>query len=76
MIEQIRKHLGDKAEHLLDFKDPKISRERLVLPGPDFVGPGGGAVRSNTGSWGISSGYSARQAWGTGYLRSFPWTRD
>ena len=37
MIEQIRKHLGDKAEHLLEFKDPKISRERLVLPGPDFV---------------------------------------
>src|SRR5262245_60731524 len=37
MIEQIRKRLGDKAEDLLEFKDPKISRERLVLPGPDFV---------------------------------------
>jgi fructose-bisphosphate aldolase, class I len=37
MIEQIRKHLGDKAEPLLEFKSPKISRERLVLPGPDFV---------------------------------------
>jgi len=37
MIDQIRKHLGDKAEQLLDFKAPKISRERLILPGPDFV---------------------------------------
>ena len=37
MIEQIRKHLGDKAEQLLDFNAPKISRDRLVLPGPDFV---------------------------------------
>jgi class I fructose-bisphosphate aldolase len=29
--------LGDKAEYLLNFKNPKISRERLHLPGPDVV---------------------------------------
>src|SRR5512135_2883253 len=29
--------LGDKAESLLNFKNPKISRERLHLPGPDSV---------------------------------------
>ena len=29
--------LGDKAESLLNFKNPKISKERLHLPGPDFV---------------------------------------
>ncbi|HVM49995.1 MAG TPA: class I fructose-bisphosphate aldolase [Candidatus Acidoferrum sp.] len=29
--------LGDKAESLLGFKHPKISRERLHLPGPDVV---------------------------------------
>src|SRR3954467_2265699 len=29
--------LGDKAEHLLNFKNPKISAQRLNLPGPDVV---------------------------------------
>jgi len=37
MIEQIRRQLGDKAESLLEFRSPKIARERLVLPGPDFL---------------------------------------
>lgn len=29
--------LGDKAESLLNFNSPKISKERLHLPGPDYV---------------------------------------
>jgi len=29
--------LGDKAEYLLNFKAPKIPKERLHLPGPDCV---------------------------------------
>src|SRR5271169_6505576 len=29
--------LGDKAESLLNFKNPKISKDRLHLPGPDVV---------------------------------------
>jgi fructose-bisphosphate aldolase, class I len=29
--------LGDKADSLLNFKNPKIPRERLHIPGPDFV---------------------------------------
>lgn len=29
--------LGSKADNLLGFSNPKISRERLHLPGPDFV---------------------------------------
>jgi class I fructose-bisphosphate aldolase len=29
--------LGDKAESLLNFKNPKIPKERLHLPGPDVV---------------------------------------
>ncbi len=33
-IEQL---LGAKAESLLGFKNPKISRDRLHLPGPDFI---------------------------------------
>src|SRR3990172_12106629 len=34
---QIEERLGDKAEYLLGFSNPKISRERLQLPGPDSV---------------------------------------
>ena len=29
--------LGDKAESLLNFKNPKIAKERLHIPGPDLV---------------------------------------
>ncbi len=29
--------LGDKADSLLNFKNPKIAKERLHLPGPDFI---------------------------------------
>ena len=33
----IEQQLGDKAEYYLGFKNPKISKDRLHLPGPDFV---------------------------------------
>jgi len=33
----IREHLGNEAEHLLEFNEPKIKKESLHLPGPDFV---------------------------------------
>ena len=29
--------LGDKADYLLGFNNPKISKDRLHVPGPDFV---------------------------------------
>jgi class I fructose-bisphosphate aldolase len=34
---KIETYLGPKAETLLGFKSPKISKERLHLPGPDFI---------------------------------------
>src|SRR6266567_6098147 len=34
----IETYLGAKADSLLGFKSPKIAKERLHLPGPDFVG--------------------------------------
>jgi len=37
MVDAIVKHLGDKADSLLNFKNPKISKDRLHLPGPDWV---------------------------------------
>src|SRR5712692_7623163 len=33
----IQAHLGARAEALLGFNSPKISKERLHLPGPDFI---------------------------------------
>jgi class I fructose-bisphosphate aldolase len=33
----IRKLLGNKADDYLGFSNPKIAKERLHLPGPDFV---------------------------------------
>src|SRR5438105_2537171 len=33
----IQTYLGAKADSLLGFKSPKISKEHLHLPGPDFV---------------------------------------
>src|SRR6202158_2436943 len=33
----IEQYLGAKAESLLGFKSPKISKQQLHLPGPDFV---------------------------------------
>ena len=33
----IEQYLGAKAESLLGFKNPKISKERLHIPGPDFI---------------------------------------
>src|ERR1700741_935732 len=34
---KVETYLGAKAESLLGFKSPKISKERLHLPGPDFI---------------------------------------
>ena len=33
----IQAHLGSKAEALLGFHSPKIAKEHLHLPGPDFI---------------------------------------
>src|ERR1700674_1894464 len=39
--------LGAKAESLLGFKSPKISKDRLHLPGPDFIDRGWSASDRN-----------------------------
>jgi class I fructose-bisphosphate aldolase len=36
-IEAIKKHLGNDADYLLGFNNPKIKKESLYLPGSDFV---------------------------------------
>lgn len=37
MFEQIRQHLGDKADYLLNHQSTTIAKERLHLPSPSFV---------------------------------------
>src|SRR5271154_2854624 len=34
---KVESYLGAKAEFYLGYKTPKIAKERLHLPGPDFV---------------------------------------
>src|SRR6516165_11251571 len=36
-LSTVEQFLGAKAENLLGFKSPKISKEHLHLPGPDFI---------------------------------------
>ena len=36
-VSSVQTYLGSKAEYLLGFNQPKISKDRLHLPGPDFV---------------------------------------
>src|SRR3954466_10567752 len=36
-MSSITQQLGDKADYLLNFKNPKIAKERLHVPGPDVV---------------------------------------
>ncbi|MBI5324462.1 MAG: class I fructose-bisphosphate aldolase [Ignavibacteriae bacterium] len=37
MLEKIKELLGKDASNLLEFNSPKIKKEQLELPGPDFV---------------------------------------
>jgi fructose-bisphosphate aldolase, class I len=37
-VNSIERYLGNAADTLLGFSNPRISKERLHIPGPDFVG--------------------------------------
>ena len=73
MTTDIQSLLGKQAESLLGFNSPKISKERLHLPGPDFVdrifvnSDRNQRVLNNL-SWIYNSGRLA----GTGYLSILP----
>ena len=73
MSNDIQALLGDKAESLLGFDSPKIPRERLHLPGPDYVdrifmqSDRNNRVLGNL-SWMFSNG----RLGGTGYLSILP----
>src|SRR5438309_6396808 len=69
----IEQHLGDKAELLLNFSNPKISKDRLHLPGPDFVDRVISlSDRSNRVLVNLQRIYQHGRLGGTGYLSILP----
>jgi fructose-bisphosphate aldolase, class I len=69
----IQSLLGDKAESLLGFSSPKIPRERLHLPGADFVDRiFSHSDRNNRVLGNLSSIYNHGRLGGTGYLSILP----
>jgi class I fructose-bisphosphate aldolase len=73
MTTDIQSLLGDKAESLLGFNSPKIAKERLHLPGPDFVDRIlMQSDRNNRVLGNLAWMYSHGRLGGTGYLSILP----
>jgi len=73
MATDIQSLLGDKAELLLGFNAPKISKERLHLPGPDFVDRVlMQSDRNNRVLGNLTWMYNHGRLSGTGYLSILP----
>ena len=73
MTTSIQSLLGDKAESLLGFNSPKIPRERLHLPGPDFVDRVFmQSDRNNRALGNLAWMYQHGRLGGTGYLSILP----
>ncbi len=69
----IQSLLGDKAESLLGFDSPKIPRERLHIPGPDFVDRiFMQSDRNNRVLGNLAWMYNNGRLGGTGYLSILP----
>jgi class I fructose-bisphosphate aldolase len=70
---QIAQFLGDKADFLLNFKNPKISKDRLHLPGTDVVDRlYGVSDRNNRVLSNLQRIVSHGRLGGTGYLSILP----
>ena len=73
MLDSIVKHLGDKADHLLGYKTPKIARERIHVPGGDWVdrifAP---SDRNNRVLTNLQRLFGTGRLAGTGYLSILP----
>ncbi|HVU38316.1 MAG TPA: class I fructose-bisphosphate aldolase [Opitutales bacterium] len=72
-IDDITKSLGDKADYLLNHKSKTIAKERLHLPGPDWVDRIFAPTNRNNRvlnnlDWMLNTGRLA----GTGYLSILP----
>ncbi len=73
MDSAIQKALGDKADYYLGFAAPKIGKDRLHLPGPDFVdrifAP---SDRNNRVLANLQRLFQTGRLSGTGYLSILP----
>ena len=70
---RIEEHLGDDADALLGFSDPKISKDRLHLPGADFVDRIFAlSDRSIPVMRSLQQTFDAGRLGGTGYLSILP----
>jgi fructose-bisphosphate aldolase, class I len=70
---QIAQLLGDKADFLLNFNQPKISKEELHVPGPDFVDRIYSiSNRNNRVLVNLQRLFGAGRLGGTGYLSILP----
>ena len=73
MTSDVQSLLADKAEYLLGFDAPKIPRERLSLPGPDFVDRVfAHSDRNNRVLGNLAWMYNHGRLAGTGYLSILP----
>lgn len=65
--------LGDKADYLLNFKNPRIAKERLHLPGPDVVDRlYAVSDRNNRVLGNLQRMFNHGRLGGTGYLSILP----
>ncbi len=72
-MSKVSELLGDKAEYLLGFNTPKISKERLHLPGPDWVDRMFiNSDRNNRVLGNLAWMYQHGRLAGTGYLSILP----
>ena len=73
MTTLIEKHLGANADSLLNFHTPKIAKERLHVPGPDFVDRVYAVSdRNNRVLTNLQRLFSHGRLAGTGYLSILP----
>ena len=73
MTTDIQSLLGDKAEFLLGFDTPKISKERLHIPGPTFVdNVFSQSDRNNRVLGNLTRIYNTGRLSGTGYVSILP----
>jgi len=73
MANEIQSLLGDQAKSLLGFNSPKIPKERLHLPGPDFLDQIFiQSDRNNRSLGNLAWMYSHGRLGGTGYLSILP----
>ncbi len=73
LIDQVTQGLGDKADYFLKFDKAKISKDRLHLPGPDWIdrifAP---SDRNNRVLANLQRMYGTGRLAGTGYLSILP----